>query len=83
MQSFPEFFGDMDKVIKEVKRVLRSPGTMICSVPVPERKKNESIIRGNLHSENELKEMFEGEGFDFVSYDLRNGALLYFKASLK
>jgi ubiquinone/menaquinone biosynthesis C-methylase UbiE len=73
----------LDSVIKEAKRVLKSQGIFICSVPVPERNQKQNIIRGKLYSENELKEIFEMNGFYFNSYDFRNGALLYFKVTLK
>jgi ubiquinone/menaquinone biosynthesis C-methylase UbiE len=74
------FFSDLASVIQEVKRVLKYKGIFICSVPVPEKNQKQSVIRGNLYSENELKNIFETNGFNFTSYDFRNGALLYFKA---
>ncbi len=77
------FFGDLDNVVKEIKRSLKKHGVFICCVPVPERKKNKDIIRGKLYSENELKEIFEKNGFSFIPLDLNNGALFYFKASVK
>lgn len=77
------FFSDLDSVIKEVKRVLKNQGIFICSVPVPERNKKQSVIRGELYPENELKKLFEMKGFRFTSYDFRNGALLYFKVISK
>jgi len=77
------FFNDIKKIIEEIKRVLKNNGLFICSVPVPERNKKKSVIRGNLYSEKELKGIFENKDFIFYSYDSRNGALLYFKAIKK
>jgi SAM-dependent methyltransferase len=74
------FFNDLEAVIKEIKRVLKAGGLFICSVPVTERNEKQSVIRGNLNSEIKLKDLFEGNGFEFDSCDMRNGALLYFKA---
>jgi hypothetical protein len=62
-----------------VKRVLKDNGIFICSVPVPEKNKKQSVIRGNLLTENEIKELFERNGFEYTSYEFINGALLYFK----
>ena len=76
------FFGDLDNVVKEIKRVLKKQGVFICSVPLSERKQNKDIIRGKLYSENELKEIFEKNGFLFTPLDFNNGALFYFKASV-
>jgi len=77
------FFSDLDSVIKEVKRVLKNQGIFICSVPVPERNKKQSVIRGELYPENELKKLFEMKGFRFTPYEFMNGALLYFKVISK
>ncbi len=74
------FFSDLTTVIQEVKRVLKNQGIFICSIPVPERNQKQSVIRGNLYSENELKSIFETNGLKFTSYDFKNGALLYFRA---
>jgi len=49
-------------------------------VPVPERNKTRSLIRGNLYTETRLKNMFEQAGFGFFPCDFENGVLLYFKA---
>jgi SAM-dependent methyltransferase len=73
------FFGDLEEVLHELKRVLKNNGMFICSVPVPERNKKHSIIRGNLFSETELKEIFTRNGFEFIPYNFENGALFYFK----
>ena len=40
------FFPEMLKVINEIKRILKKQGSFICSVPVPERNKSKSVIRG-------------------------------------
>ena len=77
------FFGDLENVIKDCRRILRNEGYFICSVPVPEKNKKASTIRGKIFSENELKNLFEKNKFAFRSYDFINGALLYFKAVAK
>jgi SAM-dependent methyltransferase len=77
------FFNDVKTVINEIKRVLKNNGTFICSVPVPERNKKKSTIRGKLFTEKELKGIFENTGFEFHSNNLINGTLLYFKAIKK
>lgn len=69
--------------INEIKRVLKNNGTFIFSVPVPERNKKKSIIRGKLYPGKDLKNMFENIGLIFHSYNLVNGTLLYFKATKK
>lgn len=74
------FFDDIKTVVSEIKRVLTKNGTFICSVPVPERNKKNSVIRGQLYTENELKDIFEKVGFEFHSNNLNNGTLLYFTA---
>ena len=77
------FFNDVKTVINEIKRVLKNNGTFICSVPVPERNKKKSTIRGKLYTEKELKNIFETMGFEFHSNNLINGTLFYFKAIKK
>ena len=74
------FFGDLEQVIMEIRRTVKSGGVFICTVPVPERNKRKSIIRGTLRSESDIQEMFENAGFEFSPYDIINGALLYFRA---
>ncbi len=77
------FFPDVSKVISEIQRVIKNNAACICSVPVPERNEKARVIRGTLYSEEELKKMFEDSSFLFTPYDVRNGALLYFKAVLE
>ena len=76
------FFDDIKKVLQEVKRVLDPDGVFVCCVPVPERNRLQSTIRGTQCSEMELAEIFKEQGFRFESIPFENGALLYFKASL-
>ncbi len=77
------FFNDIKKVFKEIKRVSTPDTIFLCSVPVPERNKLESTIRGMLYSEKELENICRENGFDFESIPVENGALLYFRAMLK
>ena len=66
--------------LQELKRILKPNSTFFCSVPIPERKPEQSKIRGTLYSEKKLKEIFKKYGFDFESKPYENGALLYFAA---
>jgi len=74
------FFGDVDKVLREVKRVGASGAPLVCSVPVPERNKARNKIRGTLHPEEALASICKGNGMAFEAIPAENGALLYFKA---
>lgn len=74
------FFDRHEEVVQEIGRVLHPGGIFLCSVPVPERNKKDSTIRGTLYSEKELRDLFYNHGFTFKSIDADNGALLYFKA---
>jgi ubiquinone/menaquinone biosynthesis C-methylase UbiE len=74
------FFADADRVLDEVKRVLAPGGALVCAVPVPERKKTSSPIRGTLRSEDELKPLLNRHGFGFEPVPAENGCLLYFKS---
>lgn len=74
------FFDDINKIFQEVKRISAPAAVFICSVPVPERKKTQSTIRGTLYSEKELEGICLENGFSFESIPVENGALLYFKA---
>lgn len=76
------FFDNIEKVLQEIKRVLVPGAVFICSVPVPERNRLRSTIRGTLYSEEELGRLCQAQGFGFESFPDENGALLYFKAAL-
>jgi len=75
------FFNDLDLAIKEIKRVVRNGGSFFCSVPITERIKPGSNVRGRLLSEKELKDIFEKYGFKFKSLTYKNGAIFYFRAN--
>ena len=77
------FFGDIDEVFKEVKRVAAPDAVLIVSVPVPERNKARSKIRGTLYSEDGLRKICMAHGLGYETIPADNGALLYFKAGLK
>lgn len=53
------FFDHIERVIQEVYRVLTSGSIFLCSVPVPERSKPGSTIRGKLYREDELARMLQ------------------------
>jgi len=74
------FFGNIEKAILESTRVSKEYAIFFGSVPIPERKSNDAIIRGKLFSKEELKNIFEKFGWEFDSLPEINGALLYFKA---
>lgn len=74
------FFKDIKKVFQEVKRVSAPSGLFVCSVPVPERNKVQSTIRGTLYSEKELEALCKDHGMSFQIIPAVNGALLYFRA---
>jgi ubiquinone/menaquinone biosynthesis C-methylase UbiE len=75
------FFSSARKALQEAWRVLVPGGLFICSVPVPERNKLLSTIRGSLHTEAELEQMCQNCGFSFEPVPVHNGTLLYFKAT--
>jgi SAM-dependent methyltransferase len=77
------FIDDINKVFQEVKRVAASAAIFICSVPVPERKKVQSTIRGTLYSEEELERMCTENGLIYEAIPSENGALLYFRAIIQ
>ena len=77
------FFDDINNVFQEVKRVAAPAAVLICSVPVPERKKVQSTIRGNLYSEEELERMCRETGLVYEAIPSENGALLYFRAIIQ
>lgn len=77
------FFEDINKVLQEIKRVSAPTAIFICSVPVPERKKARSTIRGTLLSEKELKKICTDNGLSYETIPAENGALLYFRAIIQ
>ncbi len=77
------FFNDIKKVFKEINRVAAIDAIFICSVPVPERNRLKSTIRGTLYSEEELEKICQENGFGYESILVQNGALLYFRAILQ
>jgi ubiquinone/menaquinone biosynthesis C-methylase UbiE len=77
------FFNDAKGVFKEIHRVADKDAIFICSVPVPERNKLKSTIRGILYSEEELEELCQETGFLFEKIPENNGTLLYFRAILQ
>jgi len=77
------FFTDIRKVFQEIKRVLVPGAVFICSVPVPEKNRTQSTIRGTLYSEKELDKLCWEHGFRFDKIPGENGALLYFRALLR
>ena len=77
------FFNDIKKVFKEIHRVAVTDAIFICSVPVPERNKLQSTIRGTLYSEEKLERICKENGFIFESIPAKNGALLYFRTILQ
>ncbi len=74
------FFGDPRPVLAEVQRVLKPAGRFICAVPVPERNIRGSVIRGELHTAEELQGMCLQSGLTYRELPVQNGALLYFEA---
>jgi len=74
------FFNNAEKAIHESTRVSKDRAIFFGSVPIPERKSNDVIIRGKLFSKEELKNIFEKFDWEFTSLPEINGALLYFKA---
>jgi SAM-dependent methyltransferase len=74
------FFNDIKAVFKELERVAAPGAVLICSVPVPERKKTKSTIRGILYSEKEWERICRENGFVYEAIPSENGTLLYFRA---
>jgi ubiquinone/menaquinone biosynthesis C-methylase UbiE len=77
------YFDDIKKVFKEIHRFAgKEDAIFICSVPVPERNRFSSKIRGTLYSDDELERICQEIGFRFEKIPGENGALLYFRAIL-
>jgi ubiquinone/menaquinone biosynthesis C-methylase UbiE len=77
------FFNDIKKVFQEIRRVTAPDAIFICSVPVPERNKVQSTIRGTLYSEEELGKICKNYGLSYETLPAENGALLYFRAIIQ
>ena len=77
------FLNDVKKVFQEIKSVSDKDAIFICSVPIPERNKLKSTIRGTLYSEEKLEKICQENGFSFESIPAENGTLLYFRAILQ
>ena len=60
--------------------MLADRGEFINCVPVPERNKQKSTIRGRLLSEVRLQKLCQETGFTYEPIEADNGALLYFWA---
>jgi len=74
------FFADINKVFQEIRRVSNAGAIFICSVPVPERNRVQSTIRGTLYTEEKLKLTCHRNNLIFEEIPSQNGALIYFKA---
>jgi SAM-dependent methyltransferase len=77
------FFRNIKEVLQEIKRVASPEALFICSVPVPERNRLKSTIRGTLYSKEELEKLCQEYGFSFESLPAKNGSLLYFRAVMQ
>ena len=75
------FFSSLNDAVAEARRVLKKGAPFFCSVPVPERNERGTRFQGRLLTEAQLRELFESQGLEFAPYELRNGVLLYFKAT--
>lgn len=76
------FIENTEAFVTVIKRVLKPGALFVCSVPAPERLTKGAKVRGTLHTEKELKEIFESRQFLFQTFPETNGAILYFRASL-
>ena len=74
------FLDDLNLLVEELALILQSGGAFYACVPVPERNKTGSLVRGKLYSEKELEEIFTRHDFTFAAQETVNGSLLYFKA---
>ena len=77
------FFSDVKKVLKEVKRVSSPDAVFICCVPVPERNNVQSKIRGKLFTEAALTGICKEHGFSYSTIPVEHGTLLYFRSIIK
>ena len=77
------FLNDVKKVFQEIERVSDKDAIFICSVPVPERNKVQSTIRGTLYSEEKLEKICQENSFNFENISAENGVLFYFRAILQ
>jgi len=77
------FFNDIKNFFQEINRVAAPDAIFICSVPVPERNKVQSTIRGTLYSEEDLRKMCKEHGLSYETILSENGALLYFRATIQ
>ncbi len=75
------FIGSVEQVFQEISRALVPNGVFVCTVPVPEKNRLQSTIRGVLYSEVELGDICRRHGFQFKPIACENGALLYFRAT--
>ncbi len=74
------FFEDIEIFIAELKRVLTPNGVFYCTIPIKNRLKKGTIIHGDIYFEDELKGIFQRNGFKYSKLGYQNGAVLYFKA---
>ena len=77
------FMNDVHGIFQEIKRVSRKDAVFVCSVPVPERNKARSTIRGTLYSEAQLEDICWENGFSLESIPADNGVLMYFRAVVR
>ncbi|MDP8220449.1 MAG: methyltransferase domain-containing protein, partial [Candidatus Stygibacter frigidus] len=77
------FLNDLNQLALEFSQILQPGGVFYCCVPVPERNKTGSLVRGNLYSEKELQEIFSKHNFVFEASTATNGSILYFQAIKK
>ena len=75
------FIGNVERVFQEISRVLLPNGIFVCTIPVPEKNRLQSRIRGVLYLEVELEDICRKHGFQFKPIACENGALLYFRAT--
>jgi len=74
------FLDDLNLLVKELALILQPESSFYACVPVPERNKTGSKVRGKLFSEEEYRKIFTEHGFTFSAIEAINGSLLYFTA---